>query len=286
VQFGFFILGEGGRDMKSYPQKFVTFIIIALFVVSCGGGDSSGVQSTDDTTFLDTVEESITIDSKSVGVTYSISIGLPPGYDDSGPPYAAIFLLDGDCFFNGFYSSYDEDDDFILIGINNSDRRYIDYLPPVNCDIEVGNRGAFFNFLVSELVPYLDDNYNINPAQRLLFGHSHGGSFVFYTLFEDHGQTFPLLFSNDASLQGWDTSAMGKPFSYPDDGLPVIFYSSAATEGNADVIRPIMKDITSANYAGLITKYETIQGSHDGILDEAFSRGFAWIEAQIEGQSD
>ena len=142
------------------------------------------------------------------------------------------------------------------------------------------------NFLVSELVPYLNDNYNIDPTQRLLFGHSHGGSFVFFTFFRDHGETFPLLFSNNASLKCWGVSAQEKAYFFSNESLPVIFYSSAATLGNADAVRPIMGDIINRNYVGLIVKYDEIRGSHDGILNTAMSRGFDWIGTQIQGTSD
>ena len=53
-------------------------------------------------------------------------------------PYAAIFLLAGNWFFNDLYSNYDKDDEYILIGINNSYRRNIDYLPTNRCETERG----------------------------------------------------------------------------------------------------------------------------------------------------
>ena len=127
------------------------------------------------------------VESAAVGTIYNISVGLPFGYDSICPPYLAIFLLDGEYFFDDAFNGYDENDRYILIGIKNSYRRNIDYLPTNTCEIERGGNPAFLEFLVSELVPYLDDKYNIDPEHRLLFGHSHGGSFVFYTLLTDHG---------------------------------------------------------------------------------------------------
>jgi hypothetical protein len=264
---------------------FVVFVVVIGMVCIIGtartdsGGDSSDLES------LGTLQK-FTIDSKAVGVTYSISVGLPPGYDGSGPPHQAIFLLDGSWFFGGFYNSYDEDDDHILIGINNSYRRNIDYLPNNTCESERGGRVAFLDFLVSELVPYLDNKYNIDPTLRLLFGHSHGGSFVFYTLFIDHGETFPLLFSNDASLQCWNVYGLEQWYYFLKKSLPVIFYSSGATEGLAYAVRPFMNRIKQRNYVGLIARYDEIQGTHDGILNKAFSRGSAWFQAQIEDNFD
>lgn len=266
----------------------IFFMTISLFF-SCGGGGGgggSGEVTNNPVDDLGAVKESFTIISQSVyGVTYNINVGLPPLYDQTGPPHAAIFILDGDYYFDEFYESYDEDDDFLVIGINNSDRRNIDYLPDNQCEVEKGGRDAFFNFLVTELVPYLDENYNIDNGLRLLFGHSHGGSFVFYTLFADHGDTFSALFSNDASLQCWNVSSMESIYYSSNDSLPVIFYSSAASDGNADVITPVMEAIKQRNYADLILKYEIFTGTHDEILGKALSSGLNWISYQIESSN-
>lgn len=273
--------------MKSVLNILMT-ATVAFVIIACGGGGGDGSGDTNPITpeAIEAVEESISLVSESVGVTYRISVGLPPAYDELGSPHPAIFLLDGDWFFNDFFSGLDENDDFILIGINNSDRRNIDYLPPNNCEAESGGSDAFLDFLVSELVPYLDATYNIDPALRLLFGHSHGGSFVFFTLFADHGQTFPLLFANDASLQCWAASAMEQAYAFENDTLPVAFYATGATEGNADVVGPVMDAIVRHDYAGLAVKYDRIIGTHDGILDTAFSTGFDWLGSQVEGLPD
>ena len=256
-------------------------IVGAVCIINCGGGGGGST-----TEIPQPSQVSHTLASEAVGVTYSISVGLPPGYDASGEPCAAFFLLDGNWFFNGFYSDYDQDDDFILIGINNSDRRNIDYLPPNMCESEQGGNAAFLTFLVSELVPYLDARYHIDSGKRLLFGHSHGGSFVFYTLFADHGETFPLLFSNDASVHCWAVSALEQAYYSANDRLPVIFYSSGASEGFADAIRPIMDDLAQADYQGFTVRYDEFQGSHDGILDTATAHGFAWIASQVQSPSE
>ena len=44
-----------------------------------------------DSEYLEPFKEYITIESNTVGVTYSITAGLPPGYDESGPPIRGYF---------------------------------------------------------------------------------------------------------------------------------------------------------------------------------------------------
>lgn len=259
----------------------IIFFLGTISIVGTGGGDGG---NSDSETKQST--ETFSIESDSVGIKYNISVGLPPTYDETGTPHAAIFLLDGDNFFNEFYESYDEDDDIILIGINNTHRRNTDYLPVNTCEIEGGGNAKFLEFLVNELVPYLDSEYNIDSALRLLFGHSHGGSFVFYTLFTDHGETFPILFSNDASLRCWGVLSLEQKYFDQNLDLPVVFYSSGATEGGADEVRPVMEKIIDREYVGLKVKYDEILGTHDGILNAAFSRGFDWIGSQLLDPSD
>jgi predicted alpha/beta superfamily hydrolase len=273
--------------MKSLPKFIHAALVSAIFIfgticIISTGGDGGGSSDSETPQSIET----FSIESDEVGINYNISVGLPPTYDETGTPHAALFLLDGDNFFNDFYESYDEDDDIILIGINNTHRRNIDYLPVNTCETEGGGNTNFLDFLVNELVPYLDSKYNIDPSLRLLFGHSHGGSFVFYTLFTDHGETFPLLFSNDASLECWGVLALEQSYYSESINLPAIFYSSGATEGGADEVRPVMEKIINREYVGLKVKYDEIQGTHGGILNTAFSNGFDWIGSQLPDSSD
>lgn len=226
-----------------------------------------------------------TLYSNEVGVSYIIGIATPPGYDESGAPHPAVFTLDGAYYLQTFRERfYEDDNDIIIVAILNSDRRNIDYMPPNDCTSGGGGHRAFLNFLVLELVPYLDENYHIDPLLRLLFGHSHGGSFVFYTLFSDHGENFSLLLSTDASI-GCNLpyfQTLEQSYHSTNNSLPVVLYAAGATEGNANTIRPYMQNLMSRGYQGLVAKYDEFYGSHDGILAEALPNGFNWIGSQID----
>ena len=82
----------------------------------------------------------VTLDSKEVGVSYSIGIATPPGYDESGAPYPAIFALDGAYYLDMFRDMfYENDSNIIIVGVLNSDRRNIDYMPLNHCNSGGGN---------------------------------------------------------------------------------------------------------------------------------------------------
>ncbi len=284
------------KDLLWSITMFVgTFILsfgTVCIIASCGGGGSGGGGSDSDIGTQGSVQE-FTIESKEVGVTYGISVGLPPDYDESNSPYPSIFLLDADAdptgvtFFDSLFGpKYDLPEDYILIGINNTDRRNWDYLP-VNTCVTGGGNVAFLNFLVSELVPLLDENYNIDPARRLLQGFSFGGDFVFYTLLTDNGDTFPNLLSIDATLsQCWDVNSLEQDYYSSNDSLPVIFYSSAATEGMADIVRPVMQRLSGRDYSGFYVKYDEFTGKHTTIHKRSYDAGFEWIDLKFQENSD
>lgn len=53
-----------------------------------------------------------------------------------------------------------------------------------------GDAGNFHNFIKNELIPFIEQTYRADPAKRLLVGHSYGGLFALFGLFET-----PDLFS-------------------------------------------------------------------------------------------
>jgi hypothetical protein len=47
-----------------------------------------------------------------------------------------------------------------------------------------GDASGFLAFIQGELVPFIETNYRADPADRILVGHSYGGLFAAYALFE------------------------------------------------------------------------------------------------------
>jgi enterochelin esterase-like enzyme len=261
---------------------FIGIIALGLFTsldpADSEGGGVAGSENLGELRYF-------TLDSKEVGVSYRIGLATPPGYDESGAPYPSVFTLDGAYYLQTFREGfYENDSDIIIVAVLNSDRRNIDYMPRNQCDSGGGGNKAFLKFLVRELVPYLNENYNMDPSLRILFGHSHGGSFVFYTLFADHGDNFPLLLSTDASigcnLRYFNT--LERSYHSANNRLPVVLYAAGATGQNAKFVRPYMQNLMSRDYQKLVAKYEEFHGSHDGILAEALSSGFNWLGSQID----
>lgn len=162
-----------------------------------------------------------TILSSVVGQEYLISVALPFHYDEHPEKtYPVIYVLDANLFFglvtdmvrvmNVRVPFCNELPDAIIVGIgypaNNSladshaqwmHRRMRDFLPvadewaekfiqenfPVQNPIASGGADRFLQFIQQELMPMIESEYRVDPIDRMLIGHSWGGSFALYTLF-------------------------------------------------------------------------------------------------------
>ena len=133
----------------------------------------------------DSVDE-ISIYDEELGGSFTVHVTLPPDYDKD-KTYPVFFLTDGiwrfgncpelrKCMENGeaapvilvsLWCSYDEPYD-------GGELRYI---------YTVIAREYLLDFITDNLMPYLCENYNIDCADSTLYGHSDGGVFTHYALF-------------------------------------------------------------------------------------------------------
>ena len=133
----------------------------------------------------DSVDE-ISIYDEELGKEFTVHVTLPPDYDKDRT-YPVFFLTDGiwrfgncpelrKCMENGeaapvilvsLYYSYDVTDP-------DQEMRYVDL---------VINREQLLNFITDNLMPYLCENYSIDCGNSTLYGHSDGGVFAHYALF-------------------------------------------------------------------------------------------------------
>jgi predicted alpha/beta superfamily hydrolase len=78
-------------------------------------------------------------------------------------------------------------------------RRYIDFTP-IRDEVSekwhsevaerpctAGDASNFLNFMKNEVIPMVENEYQIDPSKRILAGHSHGGLFTAFALLEQPG---------------------------------------------------------------------------------------------------
>jgi predicted alpha/beta superfamily hydrolase len=168
--------------------------------------------------------EVTTLTSKSTGKTYRITVYAPPR-DPAKPasgPYPVIYILDALWHFarvESLHSALVFDQQMpecILVGI--------DYPAPVpevfklrQEDLTLGQAAdpgpsggaaAFLEFLTTELTPWVESSYSVNPAERILAGHSYAGHFSLYACSAKPGFYRRVLAASpywNAQLRDWLT---------------------------------------------------------------------------------
>ena len=192
-------------------QKLISviFLIISQQIITAQESD-----------YLYKVGEIDSLYSKSLNEFREIYIQLPVNYQSkSKEKYPIIYVLDGEVFLPtvtnvlNFYSGGFMPE-MVIIGISNKKNRTRDlttskittrYDRPFN--IENGGADLFLKFIKDELIPYVENKYNVTNY-RTLIGHSFGGLFTINTLLNE-----PSLFANYVSIDpslDWDNQKLIK----------------------------------------------------------------------------
>ncbi len=147
-------------------------------------------------TILDTQNRKL--NSTIVGDEYEISIWLPPGYDSSEQQYPVLYILDTPALF-GFAVQVTLGQmwdgivpEMIVVGIGKQIDSFDEWWPIRSRDYApvalpnqpgTGQAPAFLEFVETELIPFIDLNLRTDPNNRVLWGHSLGGAFVLFSMF-------------------------------------------------------------------------------------------------------
>ena len=130
--------------------------------------------------------EEYTVYDDELQLEFIVHVTLPPNYDKNNT-YPVLFMTDGVWRLNDHAALYKamengEAADTILVSLANS--YSIDGTRDIFRDqLLIRNRERLLNFITDNLMPYLGENYNINYAESALLGHSMGGVFSHYALF-------------------------------------------------------------------------------------------------------
>jgi enterochelin esterase-like enzyme len=154
---------------------------------------------------------------------YEILVGVPSNYNETTSRYPTVYLLDASYLYDGTYLHPNANvgpggivqvieelvaNDYlppcILVGISpepySDSQRFRDF---------VSKRNLFYDFLRYELTPLIDGNYTTDPTDRTILGHSLGGIFTTYCLY----QCDPANASNHGLFNRF--IALSSPYEYP-----------------------------------------------------------------------
>jgi predicted alpha/beta superfamily hydrolase len=251
-----------------------------LGLVGCGGSGGEDSSAPEGSQVIE-----LSLLSRQVGDTYPIQIYLPAGAQSSGHRYAAMVVLDPEWHFsNTIRLLGDEAQRTIVIGIGNTAQRNRDYVPPNfysgDRDLDHGAADRFFNFIRLELMPQLERDYPIDPARRMLFGHSLGGLFAQYaSLIDDPNQRafIGYLASDATNWNGGYMRQLEAQLAASGGHSPVRLYCGAASGGNNTLARSVCDEMAASPVSGFEVAAHTYPGDHNSVVQSIQRDGFAWL---------
>lgn len=124
--------------------------------------------------------------------------------------YPVLYLLDGNAQFPLAINHYNSDNGpaplIIAIGYQSelayiTEKRTRDYTPysPDPDFTHGGKSEAFYQFIEQRLKPWVSNEYHVDPQKQTLAGHSFGGLFTLYTLF-NHPDAFQRYVAASPSI--------------------------------------------------------------------------------------
>ncbi len=180
--------------------------------------------------------ESFTFQSPSMGVRFSLNVGMPTGYKPGdGKKYPALIVTDGDFVFGSVYEAAGTLSGVIaplfVISIGTSleegeqehtRRRIYEFSPPgwdrkdtfgelitqfckslqTPDDRCAGGAGKFLEAIATEMIPQLAAQFPIDTVQLGLFGLSAGGFFTSWAIFQDNSPFKNYIISSPAMAYG------------------------------------------------------------------------------------
>ncbi len=229
------------------------------------------------------------IDSKILGETRGIQVIMPDGYKPgSDDKFEIVYVLDGEWYYelvpNTFKfaqsAEYTPKQIFVFIRnqyTNGENMRSRDFSPrPFQGDtISFGGSDRFYEFLIKEVVPYIEKKYPSN-GQRTLVGSSFSGLFTLFAFSKDPA-FFNSFVASDPNMS-WDEEYVTKQVANrlknmpPDPGTLYVgaLTSSFREMGNAS-LDSVLKNFAPKNLKWKCVAYEN--ESHYSVQLKAFYDG-------------
>ncbi len=257
-------------------------------------------------------EENIfTIQSDFIDEAYEIKVLLPEGYS-SERQYKVVYMLDGYYHFDYMKSEFREQgylDDVIFVGIFYKDYplnitvgsgeasvgtlldhsseigrlRTLDLTYPENIGGAGGRGDLFYEFIKSELIPEIDSRYATLTSDRTIMGHSLGGYFVMYLMFDHTNDgVFDNVICLDTQIWWADLYLLEREEAIATEGsdLPFKFYMGVAKHANFDtnvLVDEFHEQFSQHSYRSLEYKFERYKDGHTYSAKAGFSRGLNYI---------
>ena len=235
--------------------------------------------------------------SASTGEDYEIDIFLPPGYADGDGAYPAVYVLDAE--YNFGCVSYiarrlaknGDIPDLVLVGIayGPDDEEYYyrtrlrDCTPPSTVHgYHTGGAENFVRFFQKELIPFVEAGYRVEKRNRTLVGHSIGGFFCGYVLFnhpglfENYLVVSPSFWFSDEVIFQYEKSFAAKGTAM--NAAVFLATGAAETDRMVGATRKFIDLMKTRNYRNLRFKSMLPEDEHHrSVFPPAFTRGLQFL---------
>lgn len=252
-----------------------SLVLAAVLVVSgCGSTGNPKARGTADQPASVSVPnprvEQIQILSAITGIRYPVRIYLPADYHASNKHYPVIYATDGQWVFQGFSEKLDEKAvSAILVAVEQgpNNRRNTDYLWPGAKD--------YYQFLITELLPLIENQYRVDIENRTLSGTSYGGVFVGLVLLMDDpvAPYFKNYLSFDASFyehpQATEDLFVAR-FNASQELHARLVLTSATAIGNDQYVTAFQRALEAANFEGLLIYRKKYAVHHNNVASPSF----------------
>jgi predicted alpha/beta superfamily hydrolase len=250
--------------------------------------------------------------SSLVNQIYRVFVALPPNYASSGKIYPVLYTLDA----NGSFAMIrdivhalllgPELPDMLVVGIGYPADSYVatqavrnrDFTPTADeapyqalrerrpaAPPYAGSGGApnFLRFIRDELMPLIVGQYRVDPGDATLYGHSLGGLFALYTLFQAT-PAFQRYLVSSPSLW-WDKRMMLQAEAHyaatQPDLAARVFLSAGGLEEPPDSafqiisnVRTLAEQLRGRHYTSLSLTTHIFDGeTHLSVSPSAITRG-------------
>lgn len=214
----------------------------------------------------------ISIYDKEIDDTFVVHLSLPPNYSPQ-KKYPMVLMTDGVWRLSDhpelrtlMKNGKIEDVILVSVGYPNS----YDYTTIRERDL-VQKPDYYLHFLVDNLVPYLSEQYSIDSKKLTLTGHSYGGYWGFFALFNSDTigkSTFANYYIGSPSFQASNTEFgfiedFEKAYYLRKKELNCNVYVSVGKDEGETFINPITRFVnllSERKYTGLNCTYDIIEG--------------------------
>ena len=230
------------------------------------------------------IGQSLTMTSKILNREVTVLISVPDGYNVSSTNYPVLydlnsFLFTYACGTAELLARTSNIPNMIVVGVPALEGGYVP-TPFEERGENPSGADLSIKFLKEELIPFVEKNYRTNTF-RISYGHSVGGLFTMYTLF-NHPDMFTAYIAGSpwfqTNNQYWlkNIEKMAKVRKL-DDKFLFMTVGKEETELTLDTFKELEKWMNDKPIAGLTWKSAWVEGDHSSMVGRNTYDGLLFI---------